>query len=338
MKVLFILKKNEIYSFVSYTRRSSGLWNSVSFVAEALQEDEIHTKIIEVNDNNDIDRHVAVIRPDIVIIEALWVVPEKFKVLKHLHPKVKWFVHLHSHMSFLAVEGIAVEWIRAYAKLGIGMIANSLPSYNALRPVIGDRHLSYLPNVYRMRQMYPVKKEQRTPGVIWVGCFGAIRPLKNQLIQAMAAIKFSQEMSQGLVFVMNGSRVETGGEPIQKSIRALFEQNPGMELIEMPWMEPSAFIAFMNTWIDIGMQVSLTETFNIVTADYLTAGIPICVSKEIHWAAMCSKAQDDSVGDMVAVMHRAWNYRALVRYNRYLLKKAGDDAASLWQDWVWDLE
>ena len=34
-----------------------------------------------------------------------------------------------------------------------------------------------------------------------VGCFGAIRPLKNQLIQALAAIKYAKYFIESCTFI-----------------------------------------------------------------------------------------------------------------------------------------
>lgn len=135
MRVQFILKMNETYSFTHYCRRSSGLWNSVSFLTASLRRLGIHVEQVEVKDNNDIDREVTRFKPNIVIIEALWVVPEKFDVLKKLHPKVKWLIHMHSGLPFLALEGIAMQWLREYKKRGIGVIANSHDSYDGFRAI-----------------------------------------------------------------------------------------------------------------------------------------------------------------------------------------------------------
>src|SRR5712671_1819959 len=117
-KVLFVCKKNEGSGGYSVMGKRSGLFNSTRFVAEALVEHGVDAKVVEVVDNNCIDREAFAFKPDIVIIEALWVVPSKFAVLRRLHPGVKWFVHLHSNAPFLALEGVAIEWITEYSRLG----------------------------------------------------------------------------------------------------------------------------------------------------------------------------------------------------------------------------
>lgn len=167
-----------------------------------------------------------------------------------------------------------------------------------------------------------------------VGCFGAVRPLKNQLLQALAAIQFAREKGSYLRFHINTGRVETGGEPVLKNLRQLFADVQGAELVEHTWFEPEDFIHFLHKHIDIGLQVSLTETFNVVTADYVTAGLPIVVSKEVKWVSSFSQAIDNSLPDIVSKMHRAWDWPILVRLNQHLLRKASKEAQALWIDWL----
>jgi hypothetical protein len=147
-RIQFILKKNETYGFTHYCRRSSGLWNSVSYITDALRECGFSVDQVEVLDNNDIDRNVTRFKPAVCIIEALWVVPEKFDVLKKLHPHVDWFVHMHSGLAFLSLDGIAVSWIKGYAERGVGILANSKDTFEAFHSIVPEYLLYFLPNVY----------------------------------------------------------------------------------------------------------------------------------------------------------------------------------------------
>src|SRR5580698_6050865 len=111
-RILFICKiRNDFYG------PSFGLINSCRFISNALQKNGIDSKVVSVNDNNDIDREVHNYRPTHVFIEALWVVPDKFQELIPLHPDVEWYVRIHSKIPFLANEGMAVEWLKKYYEL-----------------------------------------------------------------------------------------------------------------------------------------------------------------------------------------------------------------------------
>jgi hypothetical protein len=161
-KVLFILKKRGLPYYQSevsttYGSFSSGLFNSVRFIYEMLLKHHVEAHIVEVVDNNDIDREVAKFRPDVVIIEALWVVPSKFEVLRKLHPKVQWVVRIHSEVPFIASEGVAMEWIFGYAEQANVVIA---PNTERMCADISDlllskysdrdvkKKIAYLPNYY----------------------------------------------------------------------------------------------------------------------------------------------------------------------------------------------
>lgn len=332
MRVLFICKKNENYDFVSYGQKNSGLYNSTRFIVESLSARGVHAKIVEVIDNNDIDREVHQFKPSVVIIEALWVVPEKYPILMKLHPSVQWFVHLHSHMPFLALEGNSIDWIFRSVDEGVGLIANSATSYDALRAVIAKKDIVMLPNVYLIDDRDPANLDM-DQDIVNIGCFGAVRPMKNHLLQALAAIKFARDNRKYLKFHINGSRVETGGRPVLGNLVKLFEHTDNADLVLHPWNEPVDHLDLLST-MDIGMQVSLTETFNVVSADYVTAGIPIVVSKEVYWASRWNKCEDNSVHSIVDVMNRVWGSYWIANWNKRLLQAYSEEAQEKWYHWI----
>ena len=168
-KVLFILKRRESYGEPygdcedhnkSYgDGLITGLLVSVRLVVEMLQKAGVDAKLEVVHDNNDIDREVHKFKPHIVIIEALWVVPEKFKILTKLHPHVKWIVRLHSAVPFLANEGSAMKWIFEYVKYhNVAVSCNDARLYKELHELFMSKFgwpdcaledkLYYQPNYY----------------------------------------------------------------------------------------------------------------------------------------------------------------------------------------------
>lgn len=276
-RILFICKKR-----LSTYKDSFGLINSAKFTAKALQEAGVaDTKVVTVIDNNFIDRKMKEYKPSHVVIEALWVVPEKFLILMEIYPDIIWTVRIHSNIPFLGHEGIAIQWLKEYGYLGEHFIisGNSLRFIDCIEEIINGK-VDYLPNIYPNKEEMCRKKED---GWIDIGCFGSIRPLKNQLIQAIAAIHMAEKIGKRLRFHINGNRIEQQGEPILKNIRNLFKYSKH-ELIEHDWMVHDNFIELVKT-MDIGMQVSFSETFNIVTADFVACGKPIVVSKEIEWVS-----------------------------------------------------
>jgi len=270
---------------------SSGLRNSALFVVDMLNENGIEAKLVEVVDNNCIDREVTAFKPTHVIIEAFWVVPEKFTVLNKLHPEVKWIVRNHSEFPFLANEGIALSWSLKYLTYpNVFLAPNSLQTFRDTLSIasaaygahVAHERVIYLPNYYKVNKDFVA----RLPigETVNIGCFGAIRPLKNQLVQAIAAIKFADKQGKKLKFHINVARLEDAGNNVLKSIRGLFENlDPThYELVEHGWLKHDDFLLLVDT-MDIGLQCSFTESFNIVTADFVTQGVPVVASREVEW-------------------------------------------------------
>ena len=302
-KVLFILKKRQT-SHTGYASVSSGLLNSAKFVSDMLNKNGIESHLVEVNDNNCIDREVTKFKPTHVIIEALWVVPQKFEVLTKLHPNVQWIIRLHSDISFLANEGIAIEWIYEYLKYDNVKVSSNDSETNFNFELLTNREFVYLPNYYPVGFFNRNKPKPDTKKVINVGCFGAVRPLKNQLIQAVAAIDYADTYGKKLKFHINTQRIEGRGEPVLKNLRALFENNPKHELVEHGWLSHDEFIDLVQT-MDIGLQVSFTETFNIVSADFVNNNIPVVTSNEVEWVSPIYFANPSKANSIVSRMRRA---------------------------------
>lgn len=320
-KILFIVKRRELVDDYGNVRpvcspngeeynlygelNSSGLYNSVRFVVQILQHVGVNAHLAQVVDNNCIDKEVTKHKPDIVVIEALWVVPEKFEILHKLHKHVQWLIRLHSEIPFLSFEGMSIDWLFKYAKSNnnISISANSERMVRELQPLLKTK-IFYTPN------MYPTcgenfNKEHRDPRYIDIGCFGAIRPLKNQLIQAISAIEFADKHDKILRFHINATRIEGKADPILRNIRFLFEHT-AHQLVEHKWMNHEDFINVIRHEIDMGMQVSFSETYNIVSADLVDNNIPIVTSKEVQFVLPIFHADPTNSKDIIDKLDHAW--------------------------------
>lgn len=305
-KVLFICKKRQTEYGVSY-----GLINSCRFLCNALGELGIEGKVVSVIDNNSVDREVHQYKPTHVFIEALWVVPEKFRVLIPLYPNVKWYVRLHSNTPFLANEGIAMEWINGYENIrkeynNLWIAPNSEKMVNDLWKSKGINTI-YTPNIYSPDTYLPAPYTkipvEHDSDIVNIGCFGAIRPMKNTLIQAMAAMAFANNIDKKLHFHING-RCEQNGENLYKNLVYLFE-GTDHKLINHPWVEHREFIGLAKE-MDLGMQISFSETFNIVAADLVSVNVPLVGSEEIEWLSGLYKTKTTNLNHIVFALNLAY--------------------------------
>lgn len=332
-KILFILKKRNIYSEGNYSNVNSGLYNSATFVNDMLIGNRVNTNIVQVTDNNEIDKYCHQYKPDIVIIEALWVVPEKFEILQKLHPGITWVIRLHSELPFLANEGIAIEWLKKYVQYeNVKIGSNSKYLIEALTPLLGSK-LIYLPNYYKVDSTSSNNSTNNSK-VLNVGIFGAIRPLKNTLTQAVASINYANLVKKRLVLHVNSARVEQKGENVLKNLRALFVDTPHT-LVEHGWLDHKDFTQLVST-MDICLQVSLTETYNIVAADAINQNVPVVTSREITFVNWLSSVESNKdVVKLIETIDLTLKLRYMLpKVNKVLLNWDSNKSKRVWLKFV----
>lgn len=342
--VLFILKyrsKELEVGSEKYTYLNSGVWQSANFLANDLCEEGFNAKVVHAIDNNCIDRLVTENKADIVIIEAYWVVPEKFDILQKLHPNIKWIVRNHSAMPFISSEGIIIDWSMKYIDYdNVYVACNEYRTYDQFKFLANQkqkttRKVLYLPNTYPTKTFKEAFRKDifKTPGYVDIGCFGSIRPLKNHLTQAHAAIFFAKMNNRRLRFHVNSSHIEDGGNSTLNNLVSLFENSPDCELICHEWLEHKNFLELCET-MDMGLQVSFTETFNIVAADLVSKGIPVIGSREIKWLYDGFKADPNSSNDILQKMLKSISQRKYFTYmddSQKKLRRFCKESIEIWK-------
>jgi hypothetical protein len=299
-----------------------------------LVKNGVESHLEQVVDNNEIDKYVTKYRPDVVIIEALWVVPSKMEILKKIHPNVTWIIRLHSELPFLANEGVAIKWLKEYVKYDKVLISsNSTYLIDALNPFL-DTKILYQPNYYPVNLFNGKIKTLKSEDELNIGLFGAIRPLKNSLTQAVAAINYANKKNKVLNLHINSARVEQKGENVLVNLRELFKDSKH-NLIEHGWLKHSDFLDLVST-MDLCLQVSLTETYNIVAADSINVNVPIITSREITFVNYFSKVKlVKNVNEMVSKIGLNLKYRLLTTIvNKILLLINSNKSKSVWLDFV----
>jgi len=345
-KILFILKRSEDYNAELHSAigLSTGLYNSAKFVNDMMVDNGFDSNLVVVTDNNDIDREVTKYKPDVVIIEALWVVPTKFTVLQKLHPDVTWLIRMHSETPFVAGEGMAMDWLGEYSNFkNVGIACNSPRFLTEIRSYLQFKHswsifdtenrVVYLPNYYP--QDYKKKKLDHRKDTIDIGCFGAIRPLKNHLTQAIAAVRFAEYNGKKLNFHINSGRIEMKGQPVSNNLMGLFEQLSyrGHQLINHQWVPREQFLE-LCAQMDIGMQVSFSETFNIVGADFISQGVPLIGTKEIPWLDNWFAADPSDSNDIVRKLQSSYGFSGVNTWlNKRSLTKYTKLSQATWLDY-----
>jgi hypothetical protein len=219
-------------------------------------------------------------------------------------------------MPFMANEGIAMDWLGDYSDAKNILIACNAPRMlDEVRSYLKIRNnwtyervkekIIYLPNYYPVE--YKHKNFNYDKECIDISCFGAIRPLKNHLIQAHAALQFVTRINKTLRFHVNAGRIEMKGEPVLNNLRGLFQQLAGIghQMINHLWTPKEEFLNLCSS-MDIGMQISFSETFNIVGADHVSQGVPFIGSEEIPWLDPKYSANPVDTRDIADKLHTTY--------------------------------
>jgi glycosyltransferase involved in cell wall biosynthesis len=148
-----------------------------------------------------------------------------------------------------------------------------------------------LPNLYPTCD--PIEKCWHG-GPIKIGAFGAVRPEKNFMTAAAAAVAIQAQLGVPVELHMS-----TGGEGDQGLTAPAIDQmcEGKVKVIRHPWMFWDNFIQLIAA-MDLLIQVSYTESFNMVTADGISVGVPSVVSPAIYWAPPSWKAEPDNALDV----------------------------------------
>jgi hypothetical protein len=84
--------------------------------------------------------------------------------------------------------------------------------------------------------------------------------------------------------------------------------------------------------MDLGMQVSMSESFNIVAADFVWNDIPIVGSPEIAWLSELYKSDINLIDDIIAKLYFAYNGKRvnIQKINLFNLKHYNKKAVKVW--------
>jgi hypothetical protein len=231
------------------------------------------------------------------LCEALWLGTGELASLLMQFPRVHFLVRVHSEVGFLQVEPGAITLLRdqmllAEQHLNLSISANSQRLVDFLRTAY-DARVLYLPNLYDLERVQRRRGESHQHRLLRIGSFGALRWLKNHTTAAAAALTIARQRGCDLEFCLSVDREEHGATVLQ-AVRNLFSGLPWARLHETPWQPWAAFRRLVGA-MDLTLQVSFTESFNITTADSVAEGVPAVVSHAIEWAPENWKADPDEI-------------------------------------------
>ena len=271
-----------------------------------------------------------------VVVSAPWIPTTELSLMAHKYPDVEFSVLSHSNVGFLQADPRAIALLREGADLeralpNFHIAANSKELRNWWQAAYQTPML-LLPNMYPFEAVKA--KQSWSGGTLRIGCFCAIRPYKNVLTAAAAALEVGVRLrAADLEFWISGGRTEGGGT-MTEAIHQMYMNVPRAKVVQNHWESWPQFLGTVGS-MDLLMQPSYTETFNMVTADGIARGVPSVVGEAIAWAPKNWIAATDSACDLadraVALLH---DPRAIDQGVDALI--ASNEAAM--RDWVTFLE
>jgi hypothetical protein len=238
------------------------------------------------------------------VIEAPWVPRDAMADLLRAFPKVHFLVRSHSQIGFLQIEPGAIQLLRELLtlqdnSLNLTVATNSLTLKRFFETAYGG-HTLYLPNLYDLERVARKRDVTHTSRTLRIGSFGALRLLKNHTTAAAAALMLARRRGCDLEFSVSVENDTMGGAAVLDALRKMFADLKWAKLVERPWEDWATFRQTVSG-MDLCLQVSMTETFNITTADAVAEGVPCVVSPCIEWAPDYWKADTDRLEDVVRI-------------------------------------
>ena len=298
-------------------------WKNISHIglgvaalnnAEYLNSHGTETTVFPVRHNIDIVRSIKEYADEHkyslthVVISAPWISTRDMRAIVEYFPLIQFVVVSHSNVGFLQADPQGIHLLRDYIELShkldnLSVGGNSGRFTNWLTKAYGT-YAALLPNMYPTHShllqslIEGVKKEFRD--TVKIGSFGAIRPLKNQLTACAAAILMSKSLDRPVEFHLSAGREEGGGNIVLGAIRQMAQDVPNFEVVLDGWC---GWPEFRKTVADMDLLIhpSYTESFNMVSADGISQGIPVVGSPAIAWLPKHWKADSDDAVEIAQV-------------------------------------
>jgi hypothetical protein len=234
--------------------------------------------------------------PTHVVISAFYITSSTLRNASVKYPNLNLGVNCHSNVGFLSVEPNGNKLMRECIQLQSASwnfrLSGNTQRFSKWVHDTYSANCAYLPNLYWLEGPPPPKRAW-TEGTLRMGGFGAMRPLKNFISAAAAALEIASASRANVEFYVNSGRTE-GGDTVFRSMDAMFSGVPFAKLIMIPWQTWPDFRETVRQ-MHLLIQPSFTESFSMVVADAVSAGVPSVVSSAIEWVPQYWKAESDDV-------------------------------------------
>jgi hypothetical protein len=245
-----------------------------------------------------------------VTISAAWFPPMQLAALAREHHDIDFTVVSHSNVGFLQADPSAFTILRGTGDLQTGSVNVHLGAN--CQKLVGwwlyayHQPMRLLPNMYNLAAAPTIAQRWHGGHPLRIGAFGAVRPLKNLLTAGAAALEIGARLQVDLEFHVSSGRTEGGAATVMGALAAMYAGLPNARLVQCGWSSWPDFRRAVRN-MDLLLQPSYTESFNMTTADGIAEGVPSVVSDVIDWAPARWVASADDATDIadvgIALLH-----------------------------------
>lgn len=293
-----------------------GLGVAGQHTLKVLLEEGIWVDVWPVNTAADIERRLAETQAEAfhlgktpvshVIVFAPWVPTHDLYQLVRYHTEVEFSVLIHSNVGFLQADPNGMRNLREDIDLEMAVanfrLAGNCSRFTEWIKRAYNAPCLHLPNLYDVRQACALPRragQGACGGPIRIGCFGAPRVQKNFVSGVAAALEMATILRRDTEIWVSSGRPE-GNHTLFNAMQQMVQGVKWAKLVQNTW-EPWPRFRHTIAHMDLLIQPSYTESFNIVTADGIAEGVPSVVSHAIDWAPHRWKAEVDDVQDIARV-------------------------------------
>lgn len=275
-----------------------------------------------------------------LIMSAPWIPTLQWQRILITFHRVQFACTSHSNVGFLQADPLAARFMTTdgpglqagFPNFTLGANSQALCSFIKAGYATG---CTYFPNLYFLDGSTRTNRPLWSCGTLRVGCFGAARVQKNHTSAAAAAIEIASRLRANLEFWVSGGRNDGMGGSSAMVVRQMIESCHFAKLVENRWQTWPQFrrtVAHMN----LLMQPSYTESFNVVTADGVSEGVPSVVSSAIDWVPPHWMADADDVGDIARVGSNLLRSHDAAEEGLHSLQTYVKAGLGHWKTWLQD--
>jgi len=250
--------------------------------AELLQRHGVDAEAVSLQDIvGDWGGWLTAHKPRCVIISAVCVPVAKLRKLVAAHPKVTWVQRIHSNAPFLFSEigafgsccrmlQLCEKWRNLRYSVVNADEARRWTLAGAPRPVLA------IPNVYTGAIATEPLDGPAAGDVLHLSAMFALRLLKSPASHVLLAGLLNSRRPCSLHMQLQRHDMPIYPENLRDLAATL-----GAPLAAEAYRERGAYLDWMRETIHVGLQLSMTESFNYVVMEHMAQGIPCVTSRAI---------------------------------------------------------